>query len=151
MVSYGMGMNSYMQTQSLLHNTFLSLRISFFVYWPCIYQKDYVFIFQISSKKIALPIIPVTVISTKRMEPLRMVSARKQLLDRNATAMVRKTMLIPLRCSWNASQNSRKLSKGPKKTHERRNGAKNTATLVIPTRNRMMGTVVPIIPQQQKV
>jgi hypothetical protein len=66
----------------------------------------------------------------------------KAAVGANATAMVRKTMLIPSRSSWSASRNSRKLSKRPRKARERRNVAKNTATLVIPTQNRIMGTVV---------
>jgi hypothetical protein len=69
------------------------------------------------------PIILVNAITMKRMEPLRIGSARKQPLGRNATEMVRKTMLIPSCNSWNASQNSRKLSKRPRKAHERRNVA----------------------------
>jgi hypothetical protein len=86
--------------------------------------------------------IPVSAVSTRRMELLRTVSARKQPLDKNAMVMVRKTMLIPLRISWNTSRNSRKLSKRPRKACERRNVAKNTATLVILTRIRIRGTVV---------
>ena len=54
----------------------------------------------------------------------------------------KKDQLIPLHNSWNASRNLRKLSKRSRKAHKRRNVAKNTATLVIPTQNRIMGTVV---------
>ncbi len=41
-----------------------------------------------------------------------------------------------------ASQNLRKLSKRPRKVRERRNIAKNTPTLVIPTQNRIVSMVV---------
>ena len=88
------------------------------------------------------PTILVSAISMRKMELLKRVSARKQPLDRNATAAVRKKILIPLHRSWNISQNSRKQSKKPRKAHERRNVARKTATLVIPTQKRIVGMVV---------
>ncbi len=63
-------------------------------------------------------------------------------LDRSATAAVRKNRKIPSRRLWNASRNLRKRSKRATKVPERRNVATNTATLVIPTPNRIVGTVV---------
>jgi hypothetical protein len=42
--------------------------------------------------------------SMRRMELINRVSARKQPLDRSARVLVRKTMLIPLRSSWNAPE-----------------------------------------------
>ncbi len=56
-------------------------------------------------------------------------------------AIARKKVPIPSCSSGNASQNSRKLSRRPRKAHKRRNVARNTATLVILPQNRIMGMV----------
>ncbi len=85
-------------------------------------------------------IIPVSAVSMIKMELYKRVSVRKQPLDKSATAAVR--VVIPSRRSWNASQNLRRQSKSLRKARERRSVARKTATLVIPTRNRIMGTVV---------
>ncbi len=86
--------------------------------------------------------IPVSVISTIRTELYKRVSVQKQPLDRNFTAAVRKNRTIPSRRLWNASQNSRKRSKRATKAPERRSVTTKVVTLVIPTPNRIVGTVV---------
>ncbi len=86
--------------------------------------------------------IPVSVVSMKKMELYKRVSVQKQPLDRNAAAALRKNRTIPSRRSWNASQNLRKRSRKDTKAPERRGVATKAATLVIPTPNRIVGTVV---------
>ena len=87
------------------------------------------------------PTILVSAVSTREKVLLKRVSAERQPLEWNAMAMVRKTMPIPSRNSWNTSQNWKKLSRRPRKAHKRRNVARNTATLVILPQNRIMGMV----------
>jgi hypothetical protein len=86
--------------------------------------------------------IPVSAVSTKRTELYKRVLVRKQPLDRNVTAAARKNRAIPSRRLWNASRNSRKWSKRATEAPKRRNVATKVVTLVIPTPNRIVGTVV---------
>ncbi len=85
-------------------------------------------------------IILVSAVSMIKMELYKRVSAEKQPLDRSAMAAVR--LLVPSCRSCNASRNLRRRSKRPRKVRKRRSIAKKTATLVIPTWNRIVGTVV---------
>ena len=77
-----------------------------------------------------------------KMELYKRVSVGKLPMERNATAAVRKNCPIPSRRSWSASRNSRKPSKKARKAPIRESAATKAATLVIPTQNRIVGTVV---------
>ncbi len=80
--------------------------------------------------------------NTSECRKCKRVLVQKQPLGRNVTAAVRKNCAIPSRRLWNASRDSRKRSKRPAKAPERRNIATKVVTLVIPTPNRIVGTVV---------